>query len=349
MTTYRIRPHLRDLSGYVPGEQPRDPEVVKLNTNENPYPPSPRVQDVLRSFDASTLRLYPDATAEPVRRAVAGRFGTEPDRVFVGNGSDEILALLTRLFLGPGDRLAVLDPSYSLYPVLARIQDASIEPHVLDGNFALPDSIRATDAPLLMIANPNAPTGSAVAPERILEIAESVRGVVVVDEAYAEFAEADCMEIAGEHPRVMVVRTLSKSHGLAGLRLGYAVGPRPLVERLLAVKDSYNVDAIAQAVAVAALEDPSYTSEVIGRIRRTRDRVAAELRRRGFDVVPSEANFLFARPARMSASGLYNALRARRILVRHFDAPRVREYVRITVGTDREMDAFLRAVEEIEP
>lgn len=343
-----VRPHLRDLAGYVPGEQPAGGGIVKLNTNENPYPPSPRVAEALRSVLPASLGRYPDPAAGIVREAVASGRGIGPENVFVGNGSDEVLALLVRLVLDPGDLMATPEPTYSLYPVLAAIQSARLETHPLDDRFELPDSLDRSAARLVIVANPNSPTGIRAPRARLRRLAESVPGLVVIDEAYAEFAQEDCFDLAATHPRVVVVRTLSKAHALAAIRVGYAVGPSWVMDRLLAIKDSYNVDGVAQRLAAAALADRAHLRSAVDRIRATRTRVGAGLKDMGWRMTPSEANFLFARPPRMTAAGAYRALRDRGILVRFFDAPRVRDYLRITIGTDEEMDRFLHAVEEIE-
>ena len=343
-----VRVHLRDLAGYVPGEQPVRGDVVKLNTNESPYPPSPKVGEVLRSLEPGKLGRYPDPVASIVRDAVAERHGVAPENVFVGNGSDEVLALLVRLVLDPGDLMAIPDPTYSLYPILAALQNARLETHPLDEAFELPDSLDRTRARLVIVANPNSPTGIGAPRERLSRLADAVPGLVIVDEAYAEFAQADCLPLAVNHERVVVVRTLSKAYGLAGIRVGYAVGAPWVIDRLLATKDSFNVDFVAQRLAAAALGDAAYLGSIVGRIRATRDRVVGRLRALGWVVLPSEANFVLARPRRAAAGAAYHALRDRGIFVRFFDASRVRDYLRISVGTDDEMNRFLEAVEEID-
>jgi histidinol-phosphate aminotransferase len=317
--------------------------LVKLNTNENPYPPSPRVVRALTHFDAERLRLYPDPVSTEVRAAAAHRHGVAPANVFVGNGSDEILALCTRAFVEDDGVIGHFDPSYSLYPVLAAIRCVRTAPVALGPDFEwqMPPGVTGS---LFFLANPNAPTSLRYPAETVRPFCRSYGGVVLMDEAYVDFADGDCMALARELPNVLVMRTLSKAYSLAGLRLGYVVGPAPLIAALDTIKDSYNVDMLAQALAVAALGDPEHMRANAERIRRTRGRLAAALAAAGFRVSPSQTNFLWVRPPRMPAAELFARLRERDILVRYFPGVRTGEHLRITVGTDAEVDRLLEAL-----
>lgn len=351
----RIAASVRRLTPYVPGEQPKDARVVKLNTNENPYPPSPRVAETLAAFDPDRLRRYPDPVFTDLRARLADIHGTTPERVFVGNGSDEVLTLAARAFVDDGEAIGAFDPSYSLYRTLAAIRNVPFVPSPLADGFAW--AAPATDGvALFLLTNPNAPTSLRHPTERIAAFARDFPGVVLVDEAYVDFADGDCMALAAapDNANVVVMRTLSKSFSLAGLRLGYCVGPADLIEALHKVKDSYNVDALAQAAALAALNDLPWMRANVAKVRATRDALAADLRARGWDVPASETNFLFARPpvpagadAHAEAARIFGALRDRHIYVRYFPGPRTGDRLRITVGTDYESQELLDALADI--
>ncbi len=339
----RIRQSVESLHAYTPGEQPRRAGLVKLNTNENPYPPSPRVAEALARIDPADLRLYPDPVCMQLRETIARLHGVTPDRVFVGNGSDEVLALCTRAFVEDDGTIGYFEPSYSLYPVLAAIRNVRGVAVPLGNDFGWP----ATPIPggsLFFLCNPNAPTSLLFPMETVRRFCESYPGVVLLDEAYVDFASANGMELARTLPNVIVMRTLSKSYALAGIRLGYAVGPADLIGALFKIKDSYNVDRLTQAAATAALSDTDYMRRNVARIQATRARLTAELKRRGFEVCPSDTNFLWARPQREDARGLYERLKELGILIRYFPGPRTGDYVRITVGSDPEVDRLLEAL-----
>jgi histidinol-phosphate aminotransferase len=338
-----IRRSVRRLRGYVPGEQPRGSGLVKLNTNENPYPPSPKVAAALAAIRARDLRLYPDPVSARLRRRIAAIHRCRAEQVFVGNGSDEVLALCTRAFVEDDGTIGFFEPSYSLYPVLAGIRNVRCAPVELGRDFewAMPEAYRCS---LFFMACPNAPTGVQYPRRKIAAFCRRLRGVVVIDEAYAGFARENCMDLALSLPNTLVLRTLSKSFSLAGLRLGYAVGSEGLISALFRIKDSYNVDRLTQTVALAALQDLRHMRSNAARIRRTRHRLATALGRRGFTVVPSEANFLWTKPPRVPARRLFDELRKKGILVRHFPGRRTGDYLRITVGSDNEVDALIRAI-----
>ena len=337
---------VRRLTAYTPGEQPAG-EVVKLNTNENPYPPSPDVLKALRNLSADALRRYPDPVCRALRKRLGRLHGVGEDRVFVGNGSDEILALALRAFVDRGGSAGWFDPSYSLYPVLAAIEEVEARPVPLGRDFGwkMPGGYSAS---LFFLTRPNAPTGVLYPKPVVRSFCRRFCGVVLVDEAYVDFAKDDCIDLARELPNVLVARTLSKSYSLAGLRLGYAVGPAPLIEALYKIKDSYNVGAPAQAAALAALDDTAWMRRNARKIKATRRRTAAALEQLGFAVTPSDANFLWARPpAGADAAGLFSALRERELYVRYFPGPRTGAHLRITIGTDEQMARLLSALRSL--
>ena len=348
----RIARSVRALAPYVPGEQPKGGRVVKLNTNENPYPPSPRVAETLASFDLDRLRRYPDPLCEALRARIAELYGTVPERVFVGNGSDEVLTLAARAFVDDDEAIGSFSPSYSLYKTLADIRNVPFVPSPLADGFAWAEPVveaGGRKVSLFLLTNPNAPTSVLYPSETVAAFARSFGGVTLVDEAYVDFASASCMALAAakDNSNVVVMRTLSKSFSLAGLRLGYCVGPEDLVDALFKVKDSYNVDAVAQAVALAALNDVAWMEENARKVRATRAATSAALRERGWEMPDSQSNFLFARPPRKPAAEVFEALRGRRIFVRYFPGPRTGDRLRISIGTDADMAEFLSAIDEI--
>jgi len=336
--------HIAALEGYVPGEQPKSKNVVKLNTNENPYPPSPRCAEALKAFDPDALRRYPDPEFGLLRAEIARRFGTSPDRVFVGNGSDEILSLMAKVFTENDESIGSLDPSYSLYKTLAAIRDVKWTGTPISAK-PKPEA----RCSLFLWTNPNAPTGEFAEPKDIAAFARRFPGVVVVDEAYADFARDSAMALATapRNRNVIVMRTFSKSYSLAGLRVGFCVGPKDLVAALYKAKDSYNVDAVAQAVALAAFKDRAYHRRTVAKVVRTRKAFSRALAKRGWDVIPSEANFVFAKPpAPAEAADVFAYLRGRNIFVRYFPGPLTGERLRITIGTDGQMKALLAALDD---
>ncbi len=368
-----VRPLIRRLRPYVPGEQPKIQGLIKLNTNENPAPPSPRVLRAIKAAVDGRLRLYPNPTAQALREKLAEFHRCEPANIIVGNGSDELLALATRAFVEPaiagpgrwraapprGDSRSIVQfftPSYALYPVLADIHGARRNPVALANDFGLPPpgSRRCSPdwnahAALTFITTPNAPSGRGYATAELAALCRAQRGVVVLDEAYVDFAEENALELALKLPRVLVARTFSKAYSLCFLRVGYFVGGAELIAALQKIRDSYNVNGLAQLAALATLDDLPYYRANIRRIRATRERLRAELTGRGFEVLPSQTNFILARPPTFPAQKWLEKLRDRKILVRWFEAPAVRDYLRITIGTDAEADALVRAVKAILP
>ena len=347
----RFRPAIDALHGYVPGEQPPGgADVVKLNTNENPYPPSPRALAALAAIDAESLRRYPHPFADTFRRSAAEVLGVDPDWILVGNGSDDLLTMLFRAVTGTGRTVAYPAPTYVLYRTLAAIQGAPVMEVPFDEEYTLPVAALAeAGAALTIVANPNSPSGTTATVEQLAELAARTAGVVAVDEAYVAFAERSALDLVRRNGRVIVLRTLSKSHGLAGLRLGFGVAHPDLLSGLAKVKDSYNVDAVAAAVGAAAVRDVAYTRETVERIRTTRARLGRALTDRGFRVWPSQANFVLARPADGDALRLYRGLRERGVLVRYFAEPGLADKLRITVGTDRQTARLLSALADLTP
>jgi histidinol-phosphate aminotransferase len=291
------------------------------------------------------LRLYPDPVHIRLREIIAELHGVTTAQVFVGNGSDEILALCTRAFVEDDGSIGYFDPSYSLYPVLAAIRNVRGVPCDLTAAFEWPERDPAAAA-LFFLANPNAPTSMLFPKARVRSFCAGFPGVVLIDEAYVDFAREDCMDLARALPNVLVMRTLSKSYSLAGIRLGYTVGPVALIEALFKIKDSYNVDRVTQVVACAAVSDQPYMRGNAERIRSTRGRLAAALRERGYEVCPSETNFLWVRPPGGEAERVFLVLKERKVLVRFFKGPRTGAYLRVTVGTDAEVDRLLAALTE---
>lgn len=344
------RDNVARMAGYMPGEQPRVANLIKLNTNENPYPPSPRVAEALRAAAPESLRLYPDPGASALRREACSQFGFEsPDWAMAGNGSDDLLTIAVRTYVNQGGALACPNPTYSLYPVLAAIQGARTVRIPLDEGFAVPANLgrraAAEGATLLFLARPNAPTGLSCPLDTVRRICREFPGLVWIDEAYAAFAEDHCLDLVREFWNVAVSRTFSKSHSLAGIRLGLVFAQPEQIEQMGKVRDSYNVNAITQALGMAALRDPEYLQHTVTRVKATRQRLTAELERLGCVVVPSQANFVFTRPPR-SAAGVMHSLRERGIVVRYFPAPATAGFLRITVGTDEQMDRLVRALQE---
>ena len=360
-----VRPLIQALHAYVPGEQPKIQGLIKLNTNENPYPPAPAVLDAVRAAVDGRLRLYPNATSQPLRQALAAMHVCTPENIIVGNGSDELLAMATRVFVepaascpGPRSLIQYCRPSYSLYPVLADIHGAAKREVPLTERFHLPlppppatpastQDPWERDAALTLITTPNAPTGSFYSREELDRLCSHLRGVVILDEAYADFADSDAMDLALRHPHVLVARTFSKAYSLCFQRVGYFVGHPALIQALDKAKDSYNVNGLGQVAALATLEHLGYYRANIDAVRRTRQRLTRSLGDLGFQVEPSATNFLFCKPPRFPAANWLEMLRERKVLVRWFPAPEVRDYLRITIGTEQEADALLAAASAI--
>jgi histidinol-phosphate aminotransferase len=337
-----LRPCIRALSGYTPGEQPRSEEpYLKLNTNENPYPPSPRVLEALRqALTGERLRRYPDPLGTQFRQAAARLHGTVPEAILIGNGSDDILTIVTRAFVPEGGVVVSPTPSYLLYQTLAEIQGARFVAIPYTADWQLPRPWPMPQAHLTFIANPNSPSGTVVPLAQLAELADCLSGPLVIDEAYVDFADSDARPLLSR-PHVLLTRSLSKSYALAGIRFGYAIADPEVVQHLLKVKDSYNCDALSLIAATAALEDQDYLQQVRRRIRATRERLTEALRQLGFVVCPSQANFVWCQRQDRPVQPLYEALKRRRILVRYMNYAGYGDGLRITVGTEEEVERLL--------
>ena len=341
-----FRDNVKKMEGYQPGEQsPPGSKVVKLNTNENPYPPSPQVMKTLREFEGEWLRRYPDPMALVVREAAAKVYGVPVDWVMAANGSDEMLALLSRAFLERGRKIAYPMPTYSLYVTLAEMQDAATAEVPFDEDYNLPvEGLLAAQADLTFVCTPNNPSATVAATKDLERLAAGLKGVLVIDEAYTDFAGENALGLVRAYENVIVLRTLSKGYSLAGLRLGFGVAQPALLEGLIKIKDSYNVDAVALRLAAAAMKDQAWMKANAGKIKDSRAKLAAALRKMGFTLWPSQANFILARPPKCDARYLYMELRDRGILVRYWDRPRLDDKIRITVGTEEENAVLLEAL-----
>jgi histidinol-phosphate aminotransferase len=361
-----IRPLVRNLHPYTPGEQTQVAGLVKLNTNENPYPPAPAVLKAVKAAVDRRLRLYPEPTASALRQRLAKLHRCQPENIIVGNGSDELLALATRAFVEPAEstRLTAqgvsqstvqyFDPGYSLYPVLAAIHGARHNAVPLHGDFELPTLSRLRRsvqwdfrAALSFLTTPNAPAGRGYSTADLDTLASLHKGVLILDEAYADFADENAMSLALKHPHVIVSRTFSKAYSLCFQRVGYFVGPVELIDALHRIRDSYNVNGLGQVAAEATLDHLDYYQANFKKIVATRKQTADALVGLGFDVFPSQTNFLLVRPPRFPAEAWMEQLRKRKVLVRWFDAPTVRAYLRITIGMPDQMEKLLAAAKAI--
>ena len=344
-----FRDNVEAMTGYQPGEQPAPgTKVVKLNTNENPYPPSPAAIEALHGLDAELLRRYPHPYAQGFREVAGEVLGFDPEWILVGNGSDDLLTMLLRSTAEPGRAVVYPTPTYVLYRTLAQIQNAEVVEAPFDEEYNLPvDALAEAGGAVTLVANPNSPSGTLAPAAQLDELARRLTGVLAIDEAYVDFADGDALRLVRERDNVIVLRTLSKSYSMAGLRLGFGVASPALLDGLAKVKDSYNVNAATALVGAAAFRDQAHKSANIEKIRASRGRLTADLEALGFRVWPSQSNFLLARPSRGDAGRLYEALKGRGILVRYFNEPRLSDKLRITVGLDTENDALVAALREM--
>lgn len=343
-----FRPALAKMLPYTPGEQPAPGKCVKLNTNENPYPPPPAVVDAICAAAKGPLNRYPDPMANSFRIAAANALGLPgPDWILAGNGSDDILTILVRGFVGEGQRLRLPYPSYILYRTLADIQGAGWEQVPFEDGWKLPAAFGDADddVRLVFLPNPNSPSGTIVSPKEVSKIADSLSCPLVVDEAYADFAETNCLDLVQENERVMITRTLSKSYGLAGMRFGFLVAQPQVVSELAKIKDSYNCDALAIAAATAAMGCSDWLAQIRTKMNATRDRMATKLTDIGFNVTPSHANFVWCQHPTANHKSIYEFLKSNQILVRYMDFPTWGDGLRISVGTDDQIDACLMMIE----
>ena len=363
-----ICPRVRALHAYVPGEQPKIKRLIKLNTNENPYPPSPKVLASVKATVDGRLRLYPNPSAQVLREKLAKLHGCRPENILVGNGSDEVLALAVRGFVEtkPNAKLMTkktklakatvqfFTPSYSLYPVLADIHGAVKNAVALNPDFSLPSLSELKrgrqwnfNAALTLVTTPNAPSGRGYKTAELEKLCRAQKGVVVLDEAYVDFANENALRLALKFPHVLVARTFSKAYSLCFQRIGYVVGHAELIAALDKIRDSYNVNGLGQVAATATLDDLQYYRANFKKIITTREALSRELTRCGFRVLPSQTNFILTKPPLFPAEAWLKKLRAQKILVRWFSAPEVRDYLRITIGTPKEAAALGKAVRKI--
>ena len=344
-------PLVHDLKPYVAGEQPVMADIVKLNTNESPYGPSPRAIAAIQAATTDALRLYPEPTSLKLRETIAKREGVKPDQVFVGNSSDEVLALVFQALLKHEKPLAFPDVTYSFYPVWSQLFGVKTKTVPLDAAMRIDVSAYSADCGAIIFANPNAPTGIALSRADIETLLQAHPDIpVVIDEAYVDFGAESAIPLIDRYPNLLVTHTLSKSRALAGLRVGVAIGSRELIDALERVKDSFNsypLDRLAQAGAIAAYEDEDWFQKSCAKVIASRERLTAELTRLGFGVLPSKANFVFASHPAHKAADIFRALREKAIIVRWFDKPRISERLRISIGTDAECDRLVAALKDI--
>jgi len=346
-----LRPNIADMAGYVPGYQPPDVAAwIKLNTNENPYPPSPKVVEAVLAelgSDGASLRTYPSASSQHLREAVAELYGFDPSWVIMANGSDEVLNNLIRAFAGEGEEIGYVHPSYSYYATLAEIQGARIRTFGLTPEFRVDGFPKRYEGKLFFLTTPNSPLGFAMPISYIEELAGKCAGMLVVDEAYADFSTENALELVKRHENVVVTRTLSKSYSLAGMRLGFAIARPEVIAALDKIRDHYNLDRLAQAACVAAITDQPYFRDCTRRIVETRQWFTAELEKIGYQVIPSQGNFVFASPPDRDGKRVYDGLYARKILVRLLGDPLLKHGLRISIGTREEMEKTLAVLKEI--
>ncbi|MBT0651850.1 histidinol-phosphate transaminase [Geomobilimonas luticola] len=343
-----LRRNIKEMAGYVPGYQPADAAAyIKLNTNENPYPPSPRVLEAIMAEAGEGLRRYPDAASRAPLEAAARLYDFPPDWIVMANGSDELLNNLIRAFAAEGEEIAYVHPSYSYYATLAEIQGARVRTFGLTARLELDDFPARYEGKLFFLTNPNAPLGFCFPREFIEELAGRVTGMLVIDEAYADFAEEHSLDLVRRHENVVVTRTFSKSYSLAGMRLGLAIARPEVIAALNKIRDHYNLDRLAQVAAAAALRDQDYFRGCVENIRATREWFSNALRELGYEVIPSQANFVFASSPDRNGERVYQGLFDRNILVRYFTDPLLAHGVRITIGTREEMEKTVEALRDI--
>ena len=344
-----FRDDILKMTGYQAGEQPQGGKTIKLNTNENPYCCSPKVVQAIQSVAAEGLSKYPDSTASAFRNAASSVLGVPPDWLICGNGSDEILTMVTRAFVGEGQTVRWPYPSYVLYPVLTQIQAGLGQPVAFSKDWSLTEEFFTMEGEpsLVFLANPNSPSGTQLGRDQILQLADALPCPILIDEAYADFAGVSCVDLVAENEQILISRTLSKSYALAGMRFGDLVAQPPIIKQLLKVKDSYNCDALSIAGATAAIADQEWLVQNVAKIRSTRERMSQQLEAVGFDVTPSSANFIWCRHRERSSQDLYRLLKQNQLLVRYMNFDQWGDGIRITVGTDDQLDALITILNSI--
>jgi histidinol-phosphate aminotransferase len=342
---------VQDAEPYIPGEQPDQSEIIKLNTNENPYPPSPQVLKAIQQAADENLRLYPSPTVDRLKKIISDYYSLQKDQVFIGNGSDEVLAFSFMAFFNPGEKILFPDITYSFYPVYAKLFHIDYETVPLNEDFTIPVEQFFHAVGGVIFPNPNAPTGISLKLEKIEKIIENnPNKVVIIDEAYVDFGCESAVKLIHKYNNLLVIQTLSKSRSLAGLRIGYALGSKDLIVALNRIKNSFNsytLDRLAIAGAEASFLDNQYFKETVNKIIKTREVTSQKLRKLGFEVIPSKANFLFIKHPQTDAEKLYFMLKQHKIYVRYFKKPRIQQYLRVTIGTDEQMAIFCEKLEEI--
>ncbi len=342
-----FRENIEQLKGYEPGFQPSEVDVVKLNTNENPFPPSPKVMETLSKITTEQIRRYPDPMGNQFRKAAAELNGVMPENILCTNGGDDLLNLAFRAFCDENRPVVYPTPTYSLYPVLAKIQNCQAIEIPFDEEFNLPSKLAGTNAPLTIVCNPNAPSGSFISIDELASLADEISGVLIIDEAYVDYAEKNCTSLVKDFDNVIMVRSMSKGYSLAGVRFGYAIAQPELIEGLTKVKDSYNVDAIAIALATAAIKDQGYFKANIEKIKAERARLTESLRNLGFNVPDSSTNFVLAQYKNGTAERIHKELANRNIYVRYFPYPKLEDKLRISIGKPEQDDKLIEALKEI--
>lgn len=342
--------NLRDIEPYLPGEQSKDRDIVKINANENPYPPSPKAVEALKNFDTDRLKFYPQANATALKQAIAYCYEVKAENVFVGNGSDDVLALAFQAFFNGDKPIAYPDITYSFYPVWCRLLGIEYVNYPLDDNFRINVEDYKAENGGVVIPNPNAPTSIGEGRDFVERLMEYNRdSVVIIDEAYCDFGGVSSVPLISKYENLLVTGTFSKSRSLAGMRIGFAIGSKTLIDTLEAVKNSYNsytVDALSIAMGIEAMKDVEYFNETISKIIATRTRVTEELRLLGFKVLDSQTNFIMATHKDYDMKEMFEYLKENKIFIRYFNQPRINKYVRITIGTNEEMDKFLQGVKD---
>jgi histidinol-phosphate aminotransferase len=342
-----FRDNIEKIKGYEPGFQPKSTEVIKLNTNENPYLPSPQAVETLSRINVEQLRRYPDPLGTAFRQAAAEIHGLNPENMMCCNGGDELLTIAFRAFCDENRPVAYPVPTYSLYPVLVNLQNCKAFEVPFDQEFNLPAELTRTGAALTIVCNPNAPSGSFISVGEMASLADELSGVLLIDEAYVDFADENCAGLVKNFDNVIILRSMSKGYGLAGLRFGYAIASAEMISGLIKVKDSYNVDAVAITVATAAIKDQEYFKQTTEKIKKARDLLTEQLRALKFEVPKSYSNFVLAETKSCQAKVIYDKLAQRNIYVRYFDLPGLENKLRITVGTEQQNDKVILALKEI--
>lgn len=342
--------NIRKIEPYVPGEQSKEKNIVKINANENPYPPSPKAIEAIKNFDSNKLRFYPDANAYPLKKAIGDYYGIEADSVFLGNGSDDVIALCFQTFFCSDKPIAFPDITYSFYPVWCRLFNIPFKTYRLDADFRIIPEDYIEENGGVILPNPNAPTSIGEGKEFIEKLLEYNKdSIVIIDEAYVDFGGTSCIELTKKHENLVVTGTFSKSRSLASLRIGFAIANKKLISYLEAVKNSYNsytVDSLSIAAGIASIEDDEYFKKTINKVIKTRERVTNELEALGFEVLPSCSNFIMATHKDYEMKEMFEYLKEKKVFIRYFSLPRINKYVRITIGTDEEMDVFISKVKE---